>query len=166
LYLCNKILKTKRKKDIERKRIFFTKLQPSTEQFLIVLQSTYISEYIPEKIAINKEVSFSESNIVEILANVEDYQKLYEEFQVNNHGFFDKNSDVMVNKDIEKLKSEMRAKLDQFRKDGIGSNFYNNFKADGKSPNFDETIKKMADEIVRVVNSQNVVKSPDGKKKK
>lgn len=131
------------------------------------LQSTYISEYIPEKIAINKEVSFTESNVVEILANVEDYQKLYEEFQVNNQGFFDRKSDVMVNKDIEKLKSEMRAKLDQFRRDGIGSNFYNNFKGDNKTQgNFDETIKKMADEIVKVVNSQNVVKCLDGKKKK
>lgn len=155
------------KEDIERKRVFFTKLQPSTEQFLTSLQSTYISEYTPDKIAINKEVAFSESNIVEILANAEDYQKLYEEFQVNNQGYFDKKSDVLVNKDIEKLKSEMRAKLDQFRKDGIGSNFYNNFKENNKSPtNFDETIKKMADEIVKVVNSQNVVKCLDGKKKK
>lgn len=142
-------------------------MQPSTEQFLSSLQSTYVSEYIPEKIAINKEVAFSESNIVEILANVEDYQKLYEEFQVNNQEYFDKNSDVLVNKDIEKLKSEMRAKLDQFRKDGIGSNFYNNFKGDNKSAgNFDETIKKMADEIVKVVNSQNLGKNLDGKKKK
>lgn len=59
----------------------------------------------------------------------------------------------------------MRAKLDQFRKDGIGSNF--NFKGDNKSsPNFDETIKKMADEIVKVVNSQNMIKNMDGKKKK
>lgn len=147
--------------------MFFTKLQPSTEQFLTGLQSTYISDYIPEKIAINKEVAFSESNVVEILANVEDYQKLYEEFQVNNIGFFDRKSDVLVNRDIEKLKSEMRTKLDQFRKDGIGSNFYNNFKGDSKSPgNFDETIKKMADEIVKVVNSQNVAKIIDGKRKK
>lgn len=142
-------------------------MQPSTEQFLTSLQSTYITEYIPEKIAINKEVAFTESNIVEILANVEDYQKLYEEFQENHQGYFDKKSDIMVNKDIEKLKSDMRAKLDQFRKDGIGSNFYNNFKGDSKSPcNFDETIKKMADEIVKVVNSQNLAKSFDGKKKK
>jgi len=142
-------------------------LQPSTEQFLTSLKSTYVSEYVPEKIAVNKEVTFSESNVVEILANVEDYQKLYEEFQANNQGLFDKKADVMVNKDIEKLKSEMRAKLDQFRKDGIGSNFYNNYKGDNKNQgNFDETIKKMADEIVKVVNSQNTAKSFEAKKKK
>lgn len=142
-------------------------MQPSTEQFLTSLKSTYVSEYVPEKIAVNKEVTFSESNVVEILANVEDYQKLYEEFQANNQGLFDKKADVMVNKDIEKLKSEMRAKLDQFRKDGIGSNFYNNYKGDNKNQgNFDETIKKMADEIVKVVNSQNTAKSFEAKKKK
>ena len=112
-------------------------------------------------------MAFSESNIVEILANVEDYNKFMEEFQANNQGYFDKKSDVLVNKDIEKLKSEMRAKLDQFRRDGIGSNFYNNFKTDSKSPgNFDETIKKMADEIVKVVNSQNIVRNVNDKKKK
>ncbi len=112
----------------------------------------------------NKDLAFTETNIVEILANVEDYQKFFEEFQANNLSYFDKKSDILVNKDIEKLKSEMRAKLDQFRKDGIGSNF--NFKGDNKSPNFDETIKKMADEIVKVVNTQNIVKNTDGKKKK
>lgn len=112
-------------------------------------------------------MAFSESNIVEILANVEDYNKLYEEFQANNQGYFDKKSDLMINKDIEKLKSEMRAKLDQFRKDGLGSNLQTNFKGDNKTPaNFDETIKKMADEIVKVVNSQNVGRNIDGKKKK
>lgn len=132
------------------------------------MQSTYISEYVPEKIAINKDVAFCESNIVEIIANVEDYDKIFEEFQANNQVYFDKKSDVLVNKDIEKLKNEMRAKLDQFRKDGnLGTNFCTNFKIDGKTPvSYDETIKKMADEIVKVVNSQNLGKIAENKKKK
>lgn len=128
---------------------------------------TYITDFIPEKVAINKDVAFSESNIVEILANVEDYQKLLEELDKNNPGYFDKKADMLINKDIDKLKNEMRSKLEQFKKDNyMNSSIYGNMKSENKSSNFDETIKKMADEIIKVVNSQSIGKNADLKKKK
>ncbi len=72
----------------------------------------------------------------------------------------------MVNKDIDKLKNEMRLKLDQFRKDNyLNSSVYGNMKIENKAGNFDETIKKMADEILKVVNSQTMGKGGDKKKK-
>jgi len=111
-------------------------------------------------------VKFSESNIIQIIANIEDYQKLLEELDRNNPGFFDKKADLLVNKDIDKLKNEMRLKLDQFRKDNyINSSIYGNMKTENKGANFDETIKKMADEILKVVNSQSMGKGSDRKKK-
>ena len=131
------------------------------------MQDTYISDYVTEKVAINRDVAFSESNIVDILANVEDYQKIIEEFDKNNLGYFDKKADILVNKDIEKLKHEMRSKLDQFRKDNyMNSSIYGNIKTENKGSNYDETIKKMADEIIKVVNSQSLGKGADYKKKK
>lgn len=134
------------------------------------MQTTYISDYIPSKLAVSKELAFNETNIEDIIANVEDYQKLLEEFQSTNQGYFDKKADILVNKDIDRLKSEMRLKLDQFRKDNyIGTSFYNSFKLDNKlSSSYDESIKKMADEIIKVVNSQNIIKNIDsiGNKKK
>jgi len=112
-------------------------------------------------------VKFSESNVVEIIANVEDYQKLLEELDKNNPGYFDKKQDSLVNKDIDKLKNEMRIKLDHFRKDNyLNSSIYGSMKTENKGSNFDEAIKKMADEILKVVNSQTVGKGGDYKKKK
>ena len=156
-----------RKEDITKKRHFFTNLQQNTEDFLSFSQTTFVSDFIPEKVAINKDVKFSESNIVEIIANVEDYQKLLEELDRINPGYFDKKQDLLVNKDIDKLKNEMRIKLDQFRKDNyLNSSIYGSMKTENKGANFDETIKKMADEILKIVNSQTVGKGGDYKKKK
>lgn len=61
----------------------------------------------------------------------------------------------------------MRNKLDQFKKDNyMNSSIYGNMKADNKGSNFDETIKKMADEILKVVNTQSMGKGGENKKKK
>ena len=129
------------------------------------MQDTYISDYISERVVINKQTGFTESNVVEILANVENYQKVLEEFKFDNKGY-DRTNDILVNKDIEKLKNDMRIKLDAFRKD----NYMGAFKLENKTPvSYDETIKRMADELVKVVNSQNFNKNQAGhteKKKK
>ena len=115
------------------------------------MQGTYISDYISEKVVINKDTGFTESNVEEILANVDNYNKVMEEFRFDNQTY-DNSGDILVNKDIEKLKNDMRSKLDAFRKD----NYIGQFKLDSKTPtSYDDTIKRMADELVRVVNSQN-----------
>lgn len=96
---------------------------------------------------------------MDVISNIEDYQKLLEELESNNPGYFDKTADNLVNKDIERLKIEMRNKLDQFRKDNyMNSSVYGNMKSESKGTNFDETIKKMADEILKVVNTQSMGK--------
>jgi hypothetical protein len=166
------------KLDTERKREFFIKMQQPTDEFLNLLEGTYLSEYIPEKVAVNKDVNYNEANVQEVLANVEDYQKLIDEFDVNSEGknnnpqqspnLYDRKTDILVNKDIEKLKNEMRIKLEQFKKENyINNNFYSSVKGDVKSNvGFDETIKKMADEIIKVVNTQGLNKEATLKKKK
>ena len=129
------------------------------------MNDTYISDYVSDRVVINKQTGFTESNVVEILANVENYQKCMDEFGVETQSY-DKSNDILVNKDIEKLKNDMRAKLDAFRKD----NYAGSFKMENKANmSYDETIKRMADELVKVVNSQNFNKNPNnmgnGKKK-
>jgi hypothetical protein len=126
-----------------------------------------VSDFVPEKVAINKDVAYSESNVMDVVSNIEDYQKLIEELERNNPGYFDKHADSLVNKDIDRLKNEMRTKLDQFRKDNyMNISIYGNLKGENKSLNFDESIKKMADEILKVVNTQSMGKGGDNKKKK
>ena len=141
-----------RKEDIERKRTFFNRLCPSTDEFLTFMNDTYISDYVSDRVVINNQTGFTESNVVEIMANVENYQKCMDQFGVESQRK-DKFNDILVNKDIEKLKNEMRAKLDAFKKD----NYIGTFKLENKGNNvsYDETIKRMADELVKVVNSQN-----------
>ena len=46
-------------------------------------------------------MAFSESNVMDIVSNIEDYQKLIEELERCNPGYFDKNADNLVNKDID-----------------------------------------------------------------
>jgi hypothetical protein len=163
------------KDDIEKKRNFFLKLQKPTDEFLAKSEDTYISEYIPEKFAVNREVEYNETNIVDIIATVQDYVKLLDEFDkyVNNNAPnsaqpYDKKADILVNKDIEKLKQEMRVKLESFRKDNyINNNFYSSMKNESKINNsFDETIKKMAEEIIKVVNTQGLQNKDNTIKKK
>jgi hypothetical protein len=156
------------KDDIDRKRQFFIKLQPETDNFLSYLDETYISEFIPKKVPIIKDLTYNESNIIELIANVEDYNKLIEEFDKSAQGHhYDKKLDLLVNKDIDKLKQEMRAKLELFKKDNyIGNEFYTTVKGDVKvNTSFDETIRKMADNIVRTVNQGVINVSPVKKKK-
>jgi hypothetical protein len=114
------------------------------------MNDTYISDYVSDRVVINKQTGFTESNVVEILANVENYGKCMNEFIVKNQKY-DKTNDILVNKDIEKLKNDMISKLDAFRKD----NYLGTFKIETKTnASYDETIKRMADELVKVVNSQ------------
>lgn len=140
------------------------------------MEGSFFKHYIPEKVAVNKDVVYNESNIVQIVANVQDYVKLIEEVDkylnansVQNTQVWDKRTDILVNKDIEKLKIEMRSKLEQFKKDNyINQNFYTSMKNENKlNSSFDETIKKMADEIIKVVNTQGIgTKESTTKKKK
>jgi predicted nucleic acid-binding Zn-ribbon protein len=153
------------KEDIEIKRQFFVKLQPSTDEFLLELGQTYLSDFIPEKAAINTDVQYNESKIEELIANVEDYHKLVEEYEKSS--LIEKKNDLVVtNADFDMMKKEMRNKLGIYGKDCY-NNYYNNIKNSVKNGyGFDETIKKMADEIAKAVNTGNINLAITNKKKK
>jgi predicted phosphohydrolase len=148
-------------------REFFLKLQPQTDNFLESLDKTYITEYLQDKSAVNKEVPYNEANMIEVIATVQDYNKLIDDFEKGTLKY-DDNMDKLINRDLEKLNREIKNKLDSFRKDNyINNNFYNSVKNEIKSNNFDEIIKKMAGEIVKGVNTQTIPKeSPTRKKHK
>jgi chromosome segregation ATPase len=56
--------------DIERKRSFFGKLQGPTDEFLSSLENTYIAEYLPNKVAVNKSIPYNETNIIDIIGTI------------------------------------------------------------------------------------------------
>jgi len=154
------------KEDIYKKRQFFLKIQPITDEFMNKIDSSYLSCYIPYKIAVNSEVPYNEGNIMEVLANIQDYNKIIQDFDkisFNN----EKNLDILVNKEIEKLKMEMKAKIEKVEKEKLSNhNFYSTKNDSRMNSSFDETIKKMAVEVIKVVNLQNTQKDIQMKKKK
>ena len=154
------------KEDINKKRHFFLKIQPETDNFMNKMESSYLSDYIPNKIAVNTEVPYNESNVIEVLANLQDYQKIIQDFD-NVALNPDKNLDILINKEIERLKLEMRAKIEKVEKEKLSNVNYNSLKNDSKINNtFDETIKKMAEEVIKVVNLQTSQKDQQMRKKK
>jgi hypothetical protein len=154
------------KEDINKKRHFFLKIQPITDTFINKMDSSYLSDYIPNKIAVNPDIPYNESNVIDVLANVEDYQKIIQEFDKNS-SYLDKNIDILVNKEIDKLKLEMRAKIERVEKEKLSNYNYYGIKNDPRLSNsFDETIKKMAEEVIKVVNLTTSQKEVLTKKKK
>jgi hypothetical protein len=146
-------------------REFFIKLQPQTDNFIEGIDKTYIAEYLEDKYAVNKEVPYNETNMIEVVATVQDYYKLVDDFEKGTFQY-DDNQDKLINKDLEKLNREIKNKLDAFEKDNyINNNFINSVKTDIKTKNFDEIIKKMASEIVKVVNTQTIPKESPSRKK-
>jgi hypothetical protein len=154
------------KEDINKKRQFFLILQPITDEFMNKMDSSYLGDYIPNKIAVNSEVPYNEGNVMEVFANLQDYYKIIQDFDKTSFSN-DKNLDILVNKEIEKLKLEMKAKIEKVEKEKLSNHNFYSTKNDSKLNNsFDETIKKMAEEVIKVVNLQTTQKDIQMKKKK
>jgi predicted phosphohydrolase len=146
-------------------REFFIKMQPQSDNFLEGLDKTYVAEYLQDKYAINKEVSYNETNMIEVIATVQDYNKLIDDFEKGTLNY-DDNQDKLINRDLERLNREIKNKLDSFKKDTYISNtMFSSVKNDMRSNNFDEIIKKMANEIVKGVTTQTIPKDSPSRKK-
>lgn len=138
--------------DIQKKRDFFLCIQPETNKFLHKLGETYLSEYVPSKIPIDDNLKYSESNVAFIIDNVENYNRLIVEFEKS----ITEQSEDQANRDLDKLRNEMKVKLEMLKKENcINNNFNTTIKNEtkGYNANFDETMKKLADTIVSQVSS-------------
>ena len=101
--------------EIKKKRDFFLKIQPLTDNYLIKLNQTYLSDYIPNKIPIDQSLPYTESTVNNYISNIQDYYKLIQNFE---DGINESNKDNFEN-DIDKLRNEMRNKLENFDKGKI-----------------------------------------------
>ena len=69
------------------------------------MDKLFISEYVPYKVAVNKDVEYNEVNVKEIIANIQDYYKFIIEIEksatvekrVDNNKEFDRLKNDMVN---------------------------------------------------------------------
>ena len=101
--------------EIKKKREFFTKIQPLTDEYLSKLNQTYLSDFIPNKIPVDKNLPYTESTVNKFISNIQDYYKLIQNFE---DGINDINRDNYEN-DIDKLRNEMKNKLENFDKGKI-----------------------------------------------
>jgi hypothetical protein len=151
--------------ETNRMRDFFIKLQPSTDDIIEFLNKTYICEYMQEKHSVNREVAYNENTITEVIACIQDYNKLIEDFEKGAQKY-DENGDKLINKNLKDLSHTFKTRLETFKKENYMTNMYNTFKNDYKTSTFDEIIKKMANDIVKNINAQTVNKETIREKKK
>ena len=67
------------------------------------MDKLFISEYIPYKVAINKDVDYTESNVKDILGNIQDYYKFI--IEIEKSALVEKKPDN--NKELDRLKNDM-----------------------------------------------------------
>jgi len=145
-------LKDKIKKienNINLKRKFFKKLQPKTDKFLLKLNGSYVSDYVPNKIPLDN-IQYNEDNVQSIMDNIQNYYKLINQFEksVSNP-----NKDDYVNRKLDELRFDIKDKLENFKKENCmnSKQVKNDLRNSGN--NYDETIKKISKVIVEQANA-------------
>ena len=128
-------------KDMEHKREVFRRIQPATDDFLSKLGNSYLADFIPNKANIDTEIEYNEQTVNKYLSNVQDYYKIIQTWEEATKGD--------DNKELDKLREEMKLKLGGFEKNRIISKkLINSMKNDLKSGiNIEDIIKKTSLEI-------------------
>ena len=138
--------------DIEHKREVFKRIQPSTDKYLQELGDSYISDFIANKATVEPNTDYNETTVNKFLANVQDYYKIIQTW--------DEASRIIKqdeNKEIDKLREEMKVKLGGFEKNRIiNKKLINTMKTELKSGiNIEDIIKKASIEIAQQTTSGN-----------
>lgn len=136
--------------DIISKRNLFKRIQPETDDYLLKLNDTYLSEYVPHKLQIDKDLFYNEKSVNKFLSSVEEYYLLIQLFQ---KAMDEKKKGS--NKEIDRLREEIKFKLNNFQKEKlIDNNLYNSMKIDSKNGiSFEDIIKRSSDFICTQINN-------------
>ena len=127
--------------DMEHKKEVFRRIQPQTDDFLSRLGDSYLGDFISNKANIDPEIEYNEQTVNKYLSNVQDYYKIIQKW--------DEATKVDDNKDLDKLREDMKLKLGGFEKNRIISKkLINSMKNDlKKGINIEDIIKKSSLEI-------------------
>ena len=130
------------KREIEIRMKLIEKLYPETQNFLIKLDDTFLSDFIANKMNIDETTEFNENTIEKYVSNVQDYFKLVEEWDKTS-----KESKEVG--EIEKLREEMKQKLGKFEQSRlISQDFYDAMQLDyKKGVKLEDIIKKSSNRI-------------------
>ena len=142
--------------DMEHKREVFKRIQPITDEYLSELGNSIIADFVPNKANIDKETDYNEQTVNKYLANVQDYYKLIQTWDEAN-----KSHRADDNRELDKLREEMKQKLGGFESGRIISKkMKNNMKNELKSGiNIEDIIKKFSMEITSQQNMNSSIAS-------
>ena len=142
--------------DMEHKREVFKRIQPITDEYLSSLGDSIIADFVPNKANIDKETDYNEQTVNKYLANVQDYYKLIQTWDEAN-----KSHRADDNRELDKLREEMKQKLGGFESGRIISKkMKNNMKIELKSGiNIEDIIKKFSMEITSQQNMNSSIAS-------
>ena len=149
--------------DIEKKRNLFKRIQPGTDDYLLKLNETYLSEYVPDKCQIDKQLEYNEKSVTKFISSVEEYYLLIQMFQKSME-----EKKKGENNEIDRLRNEIRMKLERFKRENlIDNNLCNSMKLESKNGvNFEDIIKRSSDFICTQINSSDFFKKKTIRKKK
>ena len=149
--------------DIEKKRNLFKRIQPGTDDYLLKLNETYLSEYVPDKCQIDKQLEYNEKSVTKFISSVEEYYLLIQMFQKSME-----EKKKGENNEIDRLRDEIRMKLERFKRENlIDNNLCNSMKLESKNGvNFEDIIKRSSDFICTQINSSVFFKKKTIRKKK
>ena len=135
--------------DMEHKRDLFLRIQPITDKYLSRLSETYLVDFIPNKANIDPDIDYNEQTVNKYMSNVQDYYKLIQSWDEAN-----KSAKTDDNRELDKLREEMKQKLGGFEKNRIISKkLVTSMKNELKSGmNIEDIIKKASIEISKQSN--------------
>ena len=143
--------------DMEHKREVFKRIQPATDKYLSELGASYLAEYVPSKANIDTGIDYNEQTVNKYLSNVQDYYKLIQAWDEANKGI-----QTDDNKELNKLREDMKQKLDGFEKTRIISKkMINNMRSELKNgTNIEDIIKNSSLEIINQNMNSSFVSNP------
>ena len=140
--------------NINRRRNIFRQIQEPTFSFLRKMQKTYLTDFVVFRNHVEDNDKLNETNVINFLGTVYCYCQLIRDFDENaktniNISTISKESKE-INKNIELLRKDFKMKLTKINYNNCMNNnvqhsIYTSVK---KGKDFDETIKRLANEIV------------------
>jgi hypothetical protein len=144
--------------NINRKRNIFKLMQKPTFDFLRKLQQTYLTDFVASRHYVEDNEKLDETNVINFLETLYCYCQLIKDFDENSKSNINltelSKESKDINKTIDALKKDFRGKLLKINYNNcVNNNVQHSIKSVVKRGNdFDETIRRLANEIVEQVN--------------
>ena len=142
---------------MNKKRNLFRQIQEPTFTFLRKMQKTYLTDFVVSRNNVEENDKLNETNVINFLETVYCYCQLIKDFDENaklNINLTEMSKETKeVNKTLDLLKRDIKMKLSRINYNNcVNTNVQHSIKSVvNKGNDFDETIRRLANEIVEQV---------------